>query len=291
MGERNRGLGAGSVSPEEQIYPLNFVCDYVIDCKERLALEETDTVRSIMEIKARSESLLATLEDRLAEIGSSLAIGESENLEHLVSEQRAIVEDADDLLVRLSRKGFIFEDMTNLLDQTQPLISGLIFRDTLTVAYNRFFFLSKVEGMMWNADPLRGFSMVFIDVDDFKRFNTEFGHEFGDEVLREFCRRAQAFIKHLDSTYLVRMGGDEFVIVSYENYETLLVVINGLRMNISGEVFEYAGKTAHASISIGAANTVQDRIADTDALYELADNRLYVAKGKGKNAFVHRDEA
>lgn len=180
--------------------------------------------------------------------------------------------------------------MTNLLDQTQPLISGLIFKDTLTVAYNRFFFLSKVEDMMWNANPRLGFSMVFIDVDDFKSFNTDFGHEFGDEVLREFCRRAQAFIRHLDSTYLIRMGGDEFVIVSYEDFETLAVVLNGLRMNICGEAFVFDGKKARASISMGAANTVRDVVATADGLYELADQRLYQAKGKGKNTFIYHGE-
>lgn len=125
-----------------------------------------------------------------------------------------------------------------------------------------------------------------MDIDNFKSFNSGFGHEFGDEVLKRFCLHVEKFIKELDTTFLVRMGGDEFIIVSYEDFEVFASVLEALRARISSMDFVHGNDRARVSISMGAANTVTDRVDDYAALYRLADDRLYVAKGRGKNALV-----
>lgn len=157
MADNVLDMSLDGIAPEEKIYPLNFVCQYVSECKDRLVAEETQTVSSVMALRNRIDGIL----EEAQTWGGMLQLSEEERAFHdsIVSKERALRDECDALITRMTEKDLIFEDMNNLLEQTEPLIGELVFRDSLTVAYNRFFFISRIEELLAECDPQRGFSL------------------------------------------------------------------------------------------------------------------------------------
>ncbi len=87
--------------------------------------------------------------------------------------------------------------------------------DSLTGLLNRQGLMNQIDNLQKNN---KNFLVYYLDLNDFKDINDSFGHDAGDEVLREFGKRIN---KHLiENHFLCRMGGDEFILVSCSNYNT-----------------------------------------------------------------------
>jgi len=128
------------------------------------------------------------------------------------------------------------------------------------------------------AQPL---SLVFVDIDNFKQINDRYGHEEGDRVLRD----AAAALKRMtrSSDIVVRWGGEEFLLVlPNTDLAGALVAVERLRAAGLGLRPDNSPLTA----SIGIAETSVDVVEDWQALVEVADQRMYVAKQTGKNRVV-----
>ncbi|WP_419780578.1 putative bifunctional diguanylate cyclase/phosphodiesterase [Maridesulfovibrio sp.] len=145
--------------------------------------------------------------------------------------------------------------------------------DSLTDLYSR----SAIEpvGSKWlNVDESR-FSLVLIDLDNFKMINDTFGHSYGDLILREVAKRLKSF--SLDGSDLFRHGGDEFFILLREtNNDSLLSFAESLASAVSVPYF-VAGMTLHVSASLGVASFPQDG-EDLEDLMMAADLAMYEAK-------------
>jgi diguanylate cyclase (GGDEF)-like protein len=127
-------------------------------------------------------------------------------------------------------------------------------------------------------------ALLFIDLDGFKAVNDTFGHEAGDQVLREVAKRLTGAIRAEDTA--ARIGGDE-----------LLVVLVGLRdSNVAAVVAEKIIRAISApiaykthSIAVGASIGISlfpDHASDAQTLRQLADTAMYTAKKSGKNGFA-----
>lgn len=272
-------------SPMERIYPLNFVCEYVMRKKDELTELESQSIQDILEILKASERIQEYTR------GMQEADGMGEEHQRLYAMQKELHEKIRTLSIQMTEKGFVFENMNNMLQQTGPLISRLIFQDNLTAAYNRYFFISHVGAMFKRAQKHYGLSMAFIDIDNFKQFNTEYGHEFGDQVLQWFGKTVDKIIHSHSNMYLIRMGGDEFVVLNHGSmgYAAFIRLLEELRIAVGSMVMQQKKKDCSISISIGAANAREDGLADAWDLYRLADERLYRAKGAGKNVLITAD--
>jgi len=125
-------------------------------------------------------------------------------------------------------------------------------------------------------------TVVFIDVDDFKRINDRHGHETGDRTLRAI---GQALVRHVRKTDVVaRIGGDEFVmllpLMPADHVETFV----GL---LSKRVHEHLDHICGPlTCSVGAV-TFETPPASVDEMLRLADERMYVAKASGSNTVRH----
>lgn len=163
-------------------------------------------------------------------------------------------------------------------------LSEDINKDELTGAYNRKFFSSNIDNLFSNCDEDNGLCLAFIDIDDFKQFNTNHGHNFGDVVLKHICHIIEMNICCLDKTYLIRMGGDEFIIVgdslSHNDFHSLMEKISN---DISTSNVK---ENVNVSVSIGIANNYIDECVDYWKLYKTADENSYKAKNSGKNTVV-----
>jgi len=167
--------------------------------------------------------------------------------------------------------------------QYQKKLEFLSTHDTLTGLPNRRFFEKQLKLSINEADRFqRKMAIMFLDLDRFKHINDTFGHDAGDELLKQFTSRVQECIR--ESDILVRLGGDEFVIllpgIGGEFQVTMIAkrIINSLQT--PWNILDHEFKT---TTSIGIAFYEQgDRAKE---IVKKADIALYQAKLAGRNTF------
>jgi diguanylate cyclase (GGDEF)-like protein len=129
----------------------------------------------------------------------------------------------------------------------------------------------------------RPLALILIDIDHFKAFNDRFGHAAGDQALKRIVRDVMAAARLSDSTY--RYGGEEFVVIADGvNADDALALGERIRRRVANTpVGNDPG--ALVTVSIGIATCPRDATS-YDMLFEIADKRLYRAKGAGRNRVV-----
>ena len=286
-------------SPEEKVYPLNYTCQYVMNRKEEVVGKECESMESLHDINrniAEARKQVSLMAANLAELKGNKGVSEevAESLTpyvaSLLGEISQTQRNIESIMSVMTEKSLMFEDITNMLGQMEPLIVRLMYQDNLTCAYNRYFYITHEKRMYESAQGKEGMSMAFVDIDDFKQFNTAYGHEFGDVVLQQFSTFLASQFRKNENLFLVRMGGDEFVIIGTNIvYPDFVKLIGRICREVSRLEIDYGGQTAGISISVGAANATADHTSGADALYRLSDGRLYRAKDAGKNGVVWND--
>jgi two-component system cell cycle response regulator len=160
----------------------------------------------------------------------------------------------------------------------------LAITDPLTGLFNRRYMESHV-GTLMDRSAVRGksVSVLVLDVDYFKSVNDSFGHDAGDDVLREFADRLKASIRGIDLA--CRYGGEEFVVVMPDtDLGIAAMVAERIRRRMASEPFPIEGgkRTIEVTISVGIAARMGAK--DTAALMlKRADEALYRAKRDGRN--------
>lgn len=155
--------------------------------------------------------------------------------------------------------------------------------DGLTELYNHRYFQEQMQ--MYVSHAMRYetvFSLIIIDIDFFKKFNDNFGHQSGDAVLRQV---AFALKKNVRSTDIVcRYGGEEMsIILPNTKYEEAVAIANKLCTIIASKKLKLSnGRESNVTISLGVA-TFGDDAKTVSELIEAADKRLYNAKANGRN--------
>ena len=287
MSNRENPFEFREISPAEKIYPLNFACHYVMRKRDELSQLEAQSIQDILNILRNSEKILQ-LSEQIYQAGASR---KKTDVQQIYEMHKALNKEIKELSIRMTEKGFVFENMTNMLQQTNPLIARLIFFDTLTVAYNRYFFISHADKMFRESQKRMGLSIGFMDIDNFKQFNAEYGHDFGDQVLQQLGKVAEMLIENHPATYLIRMGGDEFIILNNGtlNYTEFCELLESIRQQAAQLIVNQGTVSSLLSISIGAANAQIENVDNYLELYRLADERLYRAKDAGKNVLITQD--
>ncbi len=156
------------------------------------------------------------------------------------------------------------------LDGLTQLWNQVAIKDILRRAYHRH---------LLTFCPL---TTMMVDIDNFKQINDEYGHPFGDQVIKDIAIALKKSLRPSDA--VGRYGGDEFLVIlencpyqrAQELSERILEHINKLTFqSIEGEV--------NISISIGLSATDKRMIQSPDELLEAADKGLYEAKNSGRN--------
>lgn len=187
-------------------------------------------------------------------------------------------------------RAFGEEEREILIDLAQIVIDELELRrianvDALTGALSRRAFRDEAErALSLAARHKHGFSLVAIDLDNFKAVNDAHGHPAGDAVL---ARSVAACIKELrKSDFIGRIGGEEFaVVLPHTGARPAFEVAERLREAIAGEVYRANGASFAMTASLGVASSAGE-ISDLDALLREADTALYLAKAAGRNRCV-----
>ncbi|WP_310538931.1 PleD family two-component system response regulator [Phenylobacterium sp.] len=161
--------------------------------------------------------------------------------------------------------------------------------DQLTGLHNRRYMVGQLEALVKRAtlggDPV---ACLLIDIDHFKKINDGYGHDVGDEVLREFAVRLASNVRAIDLP--CRYGGEEFVVVMPDTkIEDAERIAERIRLHVAGSPFRVmnGAELLTVTISIGVAATLgaKDR---PEALLKRADEAVYEAKASGRNKVIAR---
>lgn len=171
------------------------------------------------------------------------------------------------------------------LDTKAQHYSKLALYDDLTGSCNRRCFKSKItdyiSGYHENTDI---FSIALFDIDYFKQINDTYGHDIGDEVLRQFSLICEERVTKRD--LFARLGGDEFVMVLV-NTKALQaqIILNELLRSICKIEITTSSDIVRLTSSIGVAEVSKETLDGTELLNK-ADEALYQAKKQGRNQVV-----
>jgi diguanylate cyclase (GGDEF)-like protein len=158
--------------------------------------------------------------------------------------------------------------------------------DEVTGFYNTRYLISKLDHLIPQIFQRRGnFSLVFMDLDNFKSVVDTHGHLQGSRTLAEVARVIHGVLGPEDS--LVRYGGDEFVIILPHNtQEAALELTRRLRRSINQAHFlQSEGLDITVTASYGIA-TLPDDATDREQLLLIADRAMFYSKGRGKDRIV-----
>ena len=179
--------------------------------------------------------------------------------------------------VFLSKACSLIKKRDDILD----ILSDDICKDALTGIYNKKIIETTIHSI-YNTNKFK--SIAFIDVDDFKKFNTLYGHNFGDEVLITLCEVINSNLAKYNNTYFIRVGGDEFIIFSLDfNKEEFTKLLNKIVKDVASTKIPFGKKKVGVKITVGVACTDTDKCTKFMELYNLADKRNGIAKKNGKN--------
>jgi diguanylate cyclase (GGDEF)-like protein/PAS domain S-box-containing protein len=174
------------------------------------------------------------------------------------------------LFIAVVRDAMIMEDALEgamALAETDPL-TRLGNRSHLSSMLNEF-----------AEDPARIIALLFLDLDKFKPLNDEYGHEFGDEVLRITARRLSNGVRESDTC--IRLGGDEFVVVHAGVDDADILERIALKLHAIVTVPIRIGEaTARVGVSIGGVVGFPYCVGSA-ALLKQADEAMYQAKRQG----------
>ncbi len=211
-------------------------------------------------------SLYHTYEKQSLELASM-----NRKLEVQVQERTAELEEANHRLAEVNAQ----------LKREKNLLKVSSITDGLTGLYNRTYIDEQFRQFIKESSRYgKPFSIAMFDLDHFKRVNDEYGHNTGDEVLRQVADTFHNLIRETDIAG--RYGGEEFLILFPQtDHEEALVVTERIRINI--ERLEFEGGPERITVSAGVAQYGGESAQE---LLNQADKNLYMAKQRGRNRIV-----
>lgn len=174
----------------------------------------------------------------------------------------------------------------HLLHEMVSNFNDMVIKDKLTHLYNRRFVDDRLPADIVNATitdtPL---SVIFLDVDDLKNINDEYGHSVGDLAIKEV---GNAIIKSIraDKDWAARYGGDEFLIcLNNTDYNEAYRISERIRSSIEKVYLTVNNTSINIGVSLGIY-TMHGLKLTAEEIINMADEKMYMAKKSGKNRTI-----
>lgn len=176
-----------------------------------------------------------------------------------------------------------FKEYHHKVLRSRKKLTRLANQDRLTGLYNRRYFDKAIANYLAEAQVSHApLSLIFIDIDHFKKINDTYGHDKGDEVLKVIAQFIRSALRQED--IIARYGGEEFVVLfSHMTSDNAFVAAESLRRIVEETSSDALG--FKITISIGVA-TYLVHAKTCEGLIREADRALYRAKSSGRNCVV-----
>lgn len=166
----------------------------------------------------------------------------------------------------------------NELSNTQDKLRVLSNTDELSGVYNRRFVMNKLSE---HVNGISNLSVIMFDIDNFKRINDQYGHTYGDEVIRVVSRTLKDNIR-IDDT-IGRIGGEEFLILLNDaDNDSAKLRAESLRLSIA----DIKWSIPDLSITVSGGVYSKEHSDTIDVVLDKVDMHLYEAKRKGRNIII-----
>ncbi|MBC7531708.1 MAG: diguanylate cyclase [Oligoflexus sp.] len=154
--------------------------------------------------------------------------------------------------------------------------------DGLTGLYNHDYFQNMLaQELSQSQRQLRNLSLLLIDIDHFKKFNDQWGHQVGDLVLKKVAQSIRDTCRKSD--VVARYGGEEMAVILPETSSEMAELVAGrIRRNVESLAIPHGENILKVTISLGLAS-LTDGLRDKEALIEKADEAMYKSKREGRN--------
>jgi diguanylate cyclase (GGDEF)-like protein len=211
-----------------------------------------------------------------------------------LDEEKILALGAIDYFSSSTPMSIVFYRITNHLSGVKKFkeLELVACTDGLTGLANKMQFTS-VYNKEWHS-AVRGsypLSVIMIDIDEFKRYNDEFGHIEGDECLKKIAKEVNE-ARRREGDVASRFGGEEFVLLlPFVDSKGAHLVADTLLRNVRALNIPHAQTASHSivTVSAGVAScqpNYQDKQLTAESLLEEADTKLYQAKNKGRDRYI-----
>jgi diguanylate cyclase (GGDEF)-like protein/PAS domain S-box-containing protein len=205
---------------------------------------------------------------------------------HLCKDGTVMPVEINSRIIELDGKKVMFSVIRDISQRktVEQKIAQLAHFDMLTKLPNRTLFYDRLDQAVARAKRYhQKFAVLFIDLDDFKQVNDNFGHHVGDNLLGIVAESLTKIARDMDT--VARVGGDEFVFIlnNIEHADNVSRVANKILGSLS-RPFVVNGNTCSIGCSIGIS-FFPDDTDDTETLVKMADDAMYLAKKSGRNNF------
>ena len=192
-------------------------------------------------------------------------------------------------MLRIKRLQEDLEEREKQLLEVNQRLTYMSQTDALTGLDNRRHLNERIDEMFSLAKRLNEpFSLVMCDLDKFKSVNDTYGHQAGDEVLKQLAGILKDEAREIDR--VGRYGGEEFMLLLPGTVlDAAVTFAERVRKRIEGNTFTFPGGTLTRTSSFGVAGWPHPKIEQCDDLVRTADDALYVAKETGRNKVIRFD--
>lgn len=173
------------------------------------------------------------------------------------------------------------KERTQKIEDAKKLLENVAFKDNLTDIFNRHYLFETAPLLLTLSDEMQEpLSILFIDIDYFKKINDTYGHLVGDNILKFFVENTREILRSGD--VFVRFGGEEFIVLLPKvNLEESLIVAEKIRRCVEQNHYQTDDLEIANTISIGASQYLHPETLEK--LIGRADSALYRAKENGRN--------
>ncbi len=194
-------------------------------------------------------------------------------------------------MLRIKALQVALEKRERALEEANTELQRMAITDGLTGLYNRRHIEERLREMFEHSlrlhEPL---GCVLFDLDNFKSVNDTYGHQAGDEVLRQLAQLLRDAAREVDR--VGRYGGEEFIVILPGTVlDAAVTFAERARRMVDDHVFTYEGGTLRRTLSAGVAAFPHPLVRVRDELVKASDDALYAAKSLGRNRVVRFDSA
>ena len=228
--------------------------------------------------------IMLTVRNALADRIAGLNIGADDYLPKPIDDQELEARIFAALRVKAAHSDL--RSRNQQLETMLHSVEALAITDSLTGLFNRRRFADVLKREFAVTRRYRNtLSCLLVDIDHFKQINDRFGHDAGDQVLKEVARRIVSSLREVDLA--ARYGGEEFaILLPHTSKKDARIVAERLLSNLRKQQFTFGSETVRVTASVGCAGNTDVASGQAEDLVKAADLALYEAKNSGRNTVV-----